>query len=508
MFIISVQNHIKNVKDGVIIVMQKFLAFDFGAESGRAMLGTIENDKIVLREIHRFMNRQVKIHGRIYWDILYLFDELKKGLKIAAQQEHGEIRSVAIDTWGVDYAFIDSAGRLLANPVAYRDERTNGMMEKVFKKVSKKEIYRHTGIQFMQLNTLFQLFSYYGENNPQIKVSERLIMLPDLFSYFLTGKVFAEYTIASTTQLLDARSKTWAKPLFKKLGIPVEIMPTVIEPTSVIGVVDKEIAEETAIGAVSVVAAAGHDTACAVAAVPADSENWAYLSSGTWSLLGVEIKEPIINDLTLQYGFTNEGGVNGTIRLLKNTMGLWLLQRCRKSWTDEGNEFDYDELVRLAAEAEPFRSIINPDDAGFLNPPDMPAAIQAFCKHSNQPLPQTVGQYVRLIFESLALKYRGIIERLNGVLEKPIEVLHIVGGGSQNEMLNQFAANATGLTVKAGPVEATALGNVMMQAIAGGAIAGAEEGRKIIARSFPVKTFYPQDRNIWEKKYKKVENLF
>ncbi len=488
--------------------MHKFLAFDFGAESGRAILGTIENGALKLQEIHRFINRQVKIHGRIYWDILYLFDELKKGLKIAAKQGHTDIRSIGVDTWGVDYGFIDSAGQLVGNPVAYRDERTNGMMEKAFEKISKEEIYRHTGIQFMQLNTIFQLFSYYQENNPQIKVSDRLILLPDLFSYFLTGKVIAEYTMASTTQLLDAKSKTWAKPIFDKLGIPIEIMPPVSEPATLIAPLKKDIAAETGIGEVPVVAPAGHDTACAVAAVPASDRNWAYLSSGTWSLLGVETGEPIINERMLEYGFTNEGGVNNTIRLLKNTMGLWLLQRCRKSWADDGREYGYDELVRLAEEAEPFRSIINPDDPSFLNPPDMPKAIRQFCRNSGQPEPQTSGQFVRVIFESLALKYRIIIERLNNVLDNPIEILHIVGGGSQNPMLNQFAANATRLTVKAGPVEATALGNVMMQAIAAGALKSVEEGRKLVSRSFPVTTFEPRNQELWEQQYKRALKLF
>ncbi len=489
------------------MAIHKFLALDFGAESGRAILGIIEKDTITLEEIHRFANRQVKIHGRIYWDILYLFDELKKGLSLAAHLGHQDIQSIGVDTWGVDYGFIDSAGQLVGNPVAYRDERTNGMMEKAFKKISREEIYQHTGIQFMQLNTIFQLFSYYQENNPQIKISDRLILLPDLFTYLLTGKVISEYTMASTTQLLDARTKTWAKPIFKKLGIPVNIMPPINHPGSVVGPLVEDIAAETGIGTVKVVLPAGHDTACAVAAVPANGDNWAYLSSGTWSLLGVEIDQPIINEISLEYGFTNEGGVNNTIRLLKNTMGLWLLQQCRKSWANSGRQYDYDELSRLAKESEPFRSIINPDHEGFLNPMDMPAAINQYCKENSQPVPQTVGQYVRLIFESLAFKYRWIIERLNNVLNNPVEVIHIVGGGSQNAMINQFTANATGLTVKAGPVEATAIGNIMMQAIAGGVISSVEEGRKMVSGSFPVTTFEPQNHSLWEEHYKKVEKL-
>lgn len=486
----------------------KFLAFDLGAESGRAMLGILNGEKIRLEEIHRFPNRQVEVLGHIYWDVLRLFDEVKKGLYLAANGGHGDLSGIGVDTWGVDFGLVGENDDLLGNPVAYRDKRTDGMMEKAFERISKEKIYAQTGIQFLQLNTLYQLLSMALSENPILKMSQHLLFMPDLFNFFLTGEKCSEYTIASTSQLLNARTKAWEEELFSMLGLPLGIMQPIVEPGTVVGPLLKDVARESGMPAVDVIAPACHDTACAVAAVPAQSNNWAYLSSGTWSLVGIEIDAPIIEEGSLEFNFTNEGGVGNTIRFLRNTMGLWLLQRCRKQWEQEGVSLSYDDLIRLAEDASPFRCIVNPDDTSFLNPQNMPAAIAAFCKKTDQPVPQSRGEFIRCILESLALKYRFILEKIATLRGEPIELLHIVGGGSRNEMLNQFSADATGLPVVAGPVEATAIGNVLVQAMAKKCISGVSEGRRIVARSFPLKTYEPRNGEAWDESYERVKSMF
>jgi rhamnulokinase len=486
----------------------KYLAADFGAESGRVIIGTLDNNIISLEEIHRFSNHQIMVQGRIYWDLLALFSELKKGLTAAAKTGHQDIRSIGIDTWGVDFGLIDHQGRLIGNPVCYRDSRTDGMMERTFKKISREKIYNLTGIQFMQLNTIFQLVSMVEEKNPQLQIADKLLFMPDLFNYLLTGKIVAEYSIASTSQLLNSETKFWEDEIFNKLNLPKNVMPEVVEPGSLVGQLLDDVAAEVGLNPVNVIAPAGHDTACAVAAVPAESGNWAYLSSGTWSLLGIESKKPIVNKESYKYGFTNEGGVDNTIRFLKNIMGMWLLEHSRRSWKKAGLMTDYDNLLNQASNVIPFQSIVNPDDPSFLNPPDMPEAIAGFCNKTGQNIPKTEGEFVRCILESLAFKYRFVIEMINSMRPIKVERLHIVGGGSQNKMLNQFIANATGIPISAGPIEGTAIGNIMMQAIADGKIKNINEGRKLVGSSFPVEHFEPQETESWDHHYQKIITLF
>ena len=486
----------------------KFLAVDLGAESGRVMIGLLNNKNIRLQELHRFANPQVKLFGHLHWDVLYLFNEIKKGLALAARQGHRDLQGIGVDTWGVDFGLIGRGNNLLGFPYAYRDSRTGGMLAKAFERMPRKEIYNLTGLQFMQINSLFQLLSMVESNHPLLEIAEKLLFMPDLINFFMTGEKVSEYTIASTSQMLDAQTGGWAENLLTKLELPAHILPPVIQPGTAVGPLLPEIVRETGIAPVEVIAPACHDTGSAVAAVPAKGENWAYLSSGTWSLIGVENNAPIITDDSLENNFTNEGGVNGTIRFLRNAMGMWLLQGCRKQWQAEGTRLDYDELVKLAEPAPAFKCFVDPDDPSFLNPPDMPAAITAFCLRSRQPAPENKGEFVRCILESLACKYKFLIDKINAMRSRPIEILHIVGGGSQNKMLNQFTANAAGLPVMAGPVEATALGNVLVQAVACKELASIAEGREIAASSFPVENYEPENQAQWQNAYAKIKRLF
>ncbi len=487
---------------------ERFIAFDFGAESGRAILGSLEGKKIRLEELHRFPNKQINISGHIHWDMTYLMEELKKGLRAAVESGYRELLGLGVDTWGVDFGLVGRDNQILGHPYAYRDSRTQGMMEKAFQLMPRERIYQSTGIQFMPFNSVFQLLSMVESGSPLLEQCQTLLFMPDLFNFLLTGQKCSEYTIASTSQLLNAKQKIWELEIFEKLGLPFDIMAPLVQPGTSIGRLRPEIAEETGTLSLDVIAPACHDTASAVAAVPAQSSNWAYLSSGTWSLLGVETDAPVITQDSLKNNFTNEGGVGGMIRFLRNTMGLWLLQRCLKTWQEQGDSLDYDELEGLALEEKEFKCFVDPDDQSFLNPPDMPAAIVEFCRKTGQPYPEKKGEFVRCILESLALKYRFLIEKINSMSPKPVEVLHIVGGGSRNELLNQFTANATGFPVIAGPVEATAAGNIMVQAIAKKILSGIEEGRKVIARSFPLKDFHPADQDRWSEVYNRVKGMF
>jgi len=488
--------------------IERFIAFDFGAESGRAILGSLETKKIRLEELHRFPNKQINVSGHIHWDMTYLMAELKKALRSSVEHGYRELLGLGVDTWGVDFGLVGRNDQILGHPYAYRDPRTQGMMEKAFQLMSREKMYSSTGIQFMPFNSVFQLLSMVESESPVLEQCEILLFMPDLFNFLLTGQKCSEYTIASTSQLLNAKNKNWEPEIFEKLGLPFPIMAPVVQPGTSVGCLLPAIAEETGILPVDVIAPACHDTASAVAAVPAQSSNWAYLSSGTWSLLGIETDAPVITLDSLKNNFTNEGGVGGTIRFLRNTMGLWLLQRCLKSWQEQGDSLGYDELEILAQEAQSFKCIIDPDDQTFLNPSDMPAAIVEFCRSTGQPFPEKKGEFVRCILESLALKYRFIIERINAMSPEAVEVLHIVGGGSRNELLNQFTANATGLPVIAGPVEATAVGNIMVQAIAKKVLSGIEEGRKVVARSFPLRDFHPAGQDRWSEVYDRVKGMF
>lgn len=479
----------------------RFLAFDLGAASGRGVIGLLDDEILKLQEIHRFDNGPVCIFDSLYWDVLSMLEEMKHALKLYAQDYGPELDGIGVDTWGVDFALIGRDNTLLGYPYHYRDKRTDGMIEEASRRVSREEIFQRTGIQFMKLNTLYQLLAMSVVNSPFLELAETLLLMPDLFNFLFTGEKFAEFTIATTTQFYDPREKSWSKALFDKLGLPYHILPEIIPAGTEIGPLLPYISDEAGLGEVPVIAPACHDTGCAVAAVPAKGENWVYISSGTWSLMGVEIPEPIITDTILKYNFTNEGGVGDTIRLLKNITGLWLIQECKRTWEDAGESLSYDDLTRIAAEAKPFVSIIEPNYEPFLNPGDMPARIAEFCKNTSQPVPETKGAILRCALESLALKYRWGLEKLEEILGRKLDVIHIIGGGCQNKLLCQLTADATGRLVIAGPVEATAIGNIMMQAITRGYLKSIEAGREMISRSYKVTIYEPEAIPGWDDAY-------
>lgn len=483
-----------------------FLAFDLGATSGRTVLGTLCNDKIEIKELTRFPNAIVKVNGKSFWNLLGLYESLKEGLAACAK-EGVTPDSIGIDTWGVDVVPIGEDGSILGMPRAYRDSYTDGAPEKYFEIIPREEVYDKTGIQVMNFNTLYQIYAAVQEGYTPITQAERLLFMPDALSYMLTGKQVCEYTIASTSQILNPRTKDWEATLLKAAGVKDDILPKPIFPGAIIGELNSTLAAECRIGRVPVVAVAGHDTASAVAAVPAENERFAYLSSGTWSLMGIETREPIINEESSRHNFTNEGGVDGTTRFLKNICGMWILEQCRKEWERDGKSYTYPEIVDMANSAEPFVSFINPDDTSFANPQSMLRAIEAFCIRTGQTPPQSDKQIVRTIFESLALRYREVLELLESMSPFEIEVLHIIGGGAKNALLNQFTANAIGKRVVAGPSEATAIGNIMMQAVGAGVIGSLAEARAIIRASVDTEEFTPQNSDEWNTAYKRFQNI-
>ncbi len=481
---------------------KRFLTFDLGAESGRAVLGIVEDEKIILREVHRFANEPQRILDRFHWDTVRLFAEIKRGLAKCFAEHAGDLQGIGVDTWGVDFVLLDKRDDLLGLPYHYRDSRTDGMMDEVFRIVPREEVYRTTGIQFMQLNTLYQLMALRVAGSPALDQARSFLMTPDLINFWLTGVKANEFTNATTTQCFNPNVGGWAAEMLWKLGIPTDFLGQVVQPGTVLGPLHATTQEETGAGSVQVIAPATHDTGSAVAAVPAQgSSGWAYISCGTWSLVGVESPHPVINDRTLACNLTNEGGVCGTYRLLRNVMGLWLLQQCRQSWAHTDRAYAYDELARMAADAPAFATLIDPDDPTFLKPKDMPEAIAAYCHRTGQKAPDSVAGFVRSIIEGLALKYRWVIERLEEVTGNRIETVHIIGGGSQNQLLCQATADAAGKRVLAGPVEATALGNVAIQAMAVGAIDDLAKARATIARSFPLIEYLPRNTDAWEKPY-------
>ena len=480
------------------------LGIDLGASSGRAMLGTLEGKKLTIREIHRFLNEPVTLCGRFVWDMPRLFHEIKQALlKLSKSGE--TVDAIGIDTWGVDFGLLDKNGHLLSLPVHYRDARTNGIPEKVRAIIPDEELFARTGIAFNSFNTLYQLYAMKEEGDPALESAQDLLFLPDLLAYFLTGKKGTEYTIASTSQLLNPFTRDWDRELMAKLGIPAHIFGEVKLPGTVRGTLLPEIARECGVAEIPVIAIGGHDTASAVAAVPAQEKDFAYISSGTWSLLGAEVQEPLCTEGVMKANYTNEGGVDGSIRLLKNIMGLWIIQECKREWDRRGSETSFGELVELSMQAPAFKAILDVDDACFLAPGDMPARIQAYCAKSGQPVPEGKGEISRVIYESLALKYRWAIERLEeDMLKKPIEALHIVGGGSKNALLNRFTAEAIKRPVIAGPDEGTIIGNLLVQAQALGAISGIRELREVVENSFPTKTFLPEtDGKAWDEAYQR-----
>lgn len=480
-----------------------FLGFDFGASSGRAMLGSFDGEKIELSELHRFSNEPVILAGRFSWDLPRLFIEVKLALNKASKLGL-KIDAIGIDTWGVDFGLIDKNGHLLGIPIHYRDTHTDGAMEKAFEVMPKEEIFRHTGLAFMQFNTLYQLNAMKLSNDPALEMADKLLMMPDLFAYLLTGKMGSEYTIASTSQLIDPFTRNWDFELIDKFGLPRHIF-TPIEPTgSVRGTLLPEIAKECGVDEIPVIAVASHDTASAVAAIPVSDPEFAYISSGTWSLLGAEIRTPLCEPKVMDANYTNEGGIDGTIRLLKNIMGLWIIQECKREWDRRTDAVGFAEIVEMAEKADPFIAILDVDDTCFLAPNDMPARIQAYCERTGQRVPQSRGEIARVVYESLALKYRWAIERLeNDMIKKRVNVLNIVGGGSKNEMLNQFTADAIDRPVIAGPDEGTAIGNLLVQAMGVGAIKDLAQLRKVVERSFPTKQYNSENTRDWDAAYER-----
>ncbi|MGI5899325.1 MAG: rhamnulokinase [Christensenellales bacterium] len=486
---------------------KKYLAFDFGASSGRAIIGELVDGKLNMREIHRFSNDPVMMNGRFVWDLPRLYFEIVSALKIAARE--GGVDSIGINTWGVDYGLLDRNGRIIGNPVHYRDLRTQGIMEKAFEIVQKDRIYEKTGLAFLEFNTLYQLLAAKLEDDPAMEIAQSLLFMPDLFAYFLTGVKGTEYTIASTSQMVDPHTRNWSYDLINEMGLNREILGEITEPGSIRGSLSKQLQDETGLGSVPVIAVGGHDTASAVAAVPTDSDDFAYISSGTWSLVGGESKTPVINEAAKAANFTNEGGVFGTIRVLKNVMGLWIIQECKRTWDDEGNSYSFAELVKLAEKAPALAAFFDPDDTAFLRPGGMPERVADHISASGQQAPKDIGAITRSVYESLALKYRWCIQRYEGFTGKSVKALYIVGGGSNNALLNQFTADALGIPVYAGPDEATAIGNLMMQSAVLGDVDGLAGIRKVVRDSFAPKVVYPSgDKALWDSAYEKFNRIF
>jgi rhamnulokinase len=485
---------------------KNLLAYDLGAESGRAILGQFDGSRLRLEVVHRFPNGPIRTLDTMHWDVLRLWGEMLVGLRKAVA-ERGNIDALGVDTWGVDFALLGRGGTLLGNPRHYRDPHTEGYPDEAFRTVPRPEIYRQTGLQFMRFNSLYQLLAMKRDRSPLLDAAETLLMMPDLFHYWFTGLKVNEFTDVSTSQMYDPTAKGWAFDLLRALDLPAGIQGTVVQPGTVLGPLRPAVASETGAVPVPVVLPGTHDTASAVAAVPARGESWCYISSGTWSLMGAELPAPLISDKTLEYNFTNEGGVGGTIRFLKNIMGLWLVQECRRSWERAGLNYSYEELTRLAEAAPPFAALVDPDHPSFWLPPNMPAALGEFCKRTGQPVPAEPGAVVRCALESLALRYRWVLERLEELLGRRIDTIHVVGGGCQNALLNQLAADACGRAVVAGPVEATAIGNVLVQMIGLGVLGSLAEGREVVRRSFEVTTFEPRQPERWDAPYQRFLRL-
>jgi rhamnulokinase len=493
---------------------RNFLAFDLGAESGRALLGTLEGGRLRLEEKHRFLNPVGRINGHLHWNLLAQWEELKTGLRKSVGDARGSgrappIHGLGVDTWGVDFGLLGRDGDVLANPFHYRDTRTDGVMERTFARVPRERIFQATGIQFMGINSLYQLLAMQEARSQLLECAQTLLFIPDLFNYLFTGLPKSEFSIASTSQMLDPRTRTWATGLLQELALPARIFPEIVPSGTVIGPLHADVAKECGVGRIPVIAPGTHDTASAVAAVPATegANDWCYISSGTWSLMGVELPEPLIYEKSLAYNYTNEGGVAGTIRFLKNIMGLWPVQECRRQWQREGYDHSYSELAQMAGRAKPFVAAVDLDHKPIALPGDMPHKIEQFCQHTRQTVPSARGEVVRTLLESLALSYRKTLEGMEDVLGHRINVIHVVGGGSQNELLNQMTADACGRTVLAGPVEATAIGNILVQAMATGDVKSLADLRQIVRDSFEVKKYEPKQPKQWEEAYRRFREV-
>ncbi len=481
-----------------------YAAVDLGAESGRVIVGSLTTNSIQLHEIHRFKNGAVRLGDHLFWDVLRLWNEIKQGLYLARQYTGGSLSSIGLDTWGVDFGLLDSHDTLIGNPHQYRDSSTDGMIETAFERLPQPDIYRQTGTQFIQFNSLYQLLALVIAGSPALSIAQTFLNIPDLFNFFLTGCKANEFTISTTTQCYNPQTHDWAFEVLSALDIPHRIFGEVIPSGTVLGKLRPSVASETGLTDTLVIAGAGHDTACAIAAVPASQPDYVYISSGTWSLMGVELDQPLINEEAMQADFTNEGGADGRIRFLKNIAGLWTVQECRRQWAKTGQEFSYSKLTELAGQSPAFGSLILPTDNRFLAPDDMPAAIQSFCQDTGQPVPQDKGAIIRCALESLALEYRLTLNHLERLTGKHYPVIHVIGGGSKNTLLNQLAADATGRIVIAGPAEATAVGNILVQAKASGDIASLAEGRQLVRQS---NTYEPQPTPAWDEAYTRYKKL-
>lgn len=485
---------------------QNFLAFDIGATSGRSILGTIQNNKLELQELTRFPNKIIRIGDKYYWDIFALYEALKEGLRTVASRNI-EIDAIGIDTWGVDFVYIGEDDSILGTPRSYRDPYTDGIPEEYFDIIPRKEVYGMTGIQIMNFNSLFQLYAAKKEKSSVLKAAKQILFIPDALSFLLTGEKVCEYTIASTSQLINPRTKVLETELLTKVGIDPSLILPITLPGKVVGTLRESISNECGLGKIPVVAVAGHDTGSAVVSVPAENKNFAYISSGTWSLMGIEVDEPIVTEESYDLNFTNEGGVDGTIRFLKNITGMWLLEQCRKEWGAQGKTYNYPEIVAMSDSVEAFKSLVDPDDPSFANPNSMTKAIVDFCKNTGQNIPKTEAEFIRCIFDSLALKYRYVLDCLKKIAPFPIEKLHVIGGGSQNKLLNQMTANAIGIPVIAGPSEATAIGNIMMQAKGLGVVESLQEIRDIIRNSVSPEVFHPENTQAWNEVFQYYQTL-
>jgi len=502
----------------VVSKTENYLAIDLGAESGRAILGSFDGQSLTLNEVHRFQNTPVQVlqgsQQAMHWDILRLWSEIKNGISLA-KKNYGQFTSLGVDTWGVDFGLLDQSGKLLENPYHYRDSRTDGMVQEAFKRISREHIFEQTGIQFMQINTLYQLLSMALQKSPALEAAATFLTIPDLLNYWLTGVKSCEFTIATTTQCYDPRKNNWAYPMLEKLNIPGSIFPNLITPGTLLGPVHASISSELGVSDVNVIVPACHDTGSAVAAVPAENEDYAWISSGTWSIMGVVVPQPFITPESLEFNFTNEGGVSyfsqnsrqNTYRYCKNIMGLWLVQECRRTWAAHGQTYSYQELTDMAAQAAPLLALVNPDSDDFLKPGDMPARIQAYCARTSQAIPETPGAIVRCAAESLALKYRRVLEQMEITIGKHLDPIHIIGGGSQNQLLDQLTADCTNRRVVTGPVEATAVGNILVQALALGHLSSIDDVRSVVKHSFTPGFYSPKPGGSWDEAYKRFLDL-
>ncbi len=487
--------------------MGNHIAIDLGAESGRVMLGSYFDGKLQLEEMHRFMNIPIQKDNSTRWNVDMLWGEIQTGLK-KTFANHENIESIGVDTWGVDFVLLDENGKMLDLPYHYRDIRTDGIPEEVFQKISAKDLYLETGIQIMQLNTIFQLIALKQQQPKIFNKIDKLLFMPDWIVYRLTGKINNEFTIASTSQLMNMNTRKWSKKLLDTFGIPSKIFPLIVNPGDKIGIIKSSLCNELGCNSIPVIAVGSHDTASAVASIPAKkSSNWAYLSSGTWSLIGIESSKALINEETSKEQFTNEGGVDNTIRFLKNIVGLWILQECKKIWEQEGDLINYDQIVKLAEQAEPFSALIDPEYKEFFTGGNIPVKIADYLQKTGQKQLRDKGQIIRTILEALALKYQTIIEKPEKISGQKIDVLHIVGGGCQNKLLNQMTANATGKRVISGPVEATVCGSILVQMLGLGKIESIEQGRKIIRNSFECEEYLPENIEEWKNIGKQMNNI-